>query len=156
MYIVNKEQLSEVLGVTTRTLDKQLRRGMPFVSKPKLGTKNREWQFNTVDVIAWREEQKLAKYRVQNQKPKNMEEAKLRQAIAKAEMDELELDKLKKTLLPAAEIEIALNKMFSSFRNRMLAIPSKVAPFLREGIKDILEDEVHEALAELSADNVLP
>lgn len=74
---------------------------------------------------------------------------------AKREKAEIELAHLKGTMHSANEVENVMNNMLASFRAKMLALPTKVAPSLLglEEISDIeklIESQVHEALFELA------
>lgn len=74
---------------------------------------------------------------------------------AKREMAELKLAKMKNQLHDAADVEMCLTNMIVTFRNRILAIPQKVAPKVigvenLAEISDIINTELLEALTELS------
>ncbi|MBO8136790.1 MAG: hypothetical protein H0Z40_01425 [Desulfotomaculum sp.] len=74
---------------------------------------------------------------------------------AKREMAELKLAKLKNRLHDAGDVELIMTNMLVTFRNRILAIPQKVAPKVI-GMKNLAEinetinAELLEALNELS------
>lgn len=74
---------------------------------------------------------------------------------AKREIAELKLGKLKNQLHDAADVEMAMTNMIVTFRNRILAIPQKVAPKVigvtnPAEISDVINTELLEALTELS------
>lgn len=74
---------------------------------------------------------------------------------AKREKAELIVAVMKGDLHRSRDVEIVLNDMVASFRSRILALPTKLAPQLISKIelaeiKDILTKEVSEALTELS------
>lgn len=75
---------------------------------------------------------------------------------AQAEKAELELDVLKEKYLEAEWVEFTWSDMVVTFRSRMLAIPSKLVRSLAAAggdfakIQKILEDEIYDALTELS------
>jgi phage terminase Nu1 subunit (DNA packaging protein) len=74
---------------------------------------------------------------------------------AKREMAEIKLAKLKNQMHDAADVEFVMTNMLVTFRNRILAIPDKVAPKVLgvknlSEISDIISTELHEALTELS------
>lgn len=74
---------------------------------------------------------------------------------AKREKAELELAKRKNQLHDAADVELVLTNMLTTFRNRVMAIPPKVAPKVI-GVKNlaeinqVIQQEILEALTELS------
>ena len=49
--VVNRAGLASVCGVSLPTVDAWVERGCPFLER---GSKGREWQFDTADVIEWR------------------------------------------------------------------------------------------------------
>jgi terminase small subunit / prophage DNA-packing protein len=53
--LVNRKELSEILGVSLPTIDNYLSRGCPYVSKADR-SKGIPWEFNTRDVINWAHE----------------------------------------------------------------------------------------------------
>lgn len=74
---------------------------------------------------------------------------------AKREKAEIELSHLKKEMHKADEIENVLNHMLTSFRSKMLSLPSKTALLLAskddpKEIEALLERDIYEALAELA------
>lgn len=74
---------------------------------------------------------------------------------AKREKAEIELAHLKGNMHSASEVETVMNDMLASFRAKMLALPTKVAPSLLvlEEVSDIeklIESQIHEALIELA------
>jgi len=74
---------------------------------------------------------------------------------AKREKAELELGLMRKDLHRAADVESCLTSMLIIFRNRMLGIPSQVAPVIAgekrvAKIQEFLDLRIREALLELS------
>jgi hypothetical protein len=85
------------------------------------------------------------------------EKSEARLAEVKAKKLKLELDLMRKTLIPAAMAEKGWADLVSTFRSRMLALPSRAALLLydMESIQEIetaLTEFVYEALNELSTD----
>jgi hypothetical protein len=83
-----------------------------------------------------------------------LEEEKIKLTSAQAEKVGLEVDVLKGVLVPADEIEEHLNRVFGSFKARLLSIPTKAAPSIIGvmeviEIEEIIKDYMHEALSEL-------
>lgn len=74
---------------------------------------------------------------------------------AKREKAEIELSHLKKEMHKADEVEKVLNHMLTSFRSKMLLLPSKTALLLAskddpKEIEALLERDIYEALGELA------
>ena len=79
--------------------------------------------------------------------------AKLRIALAEAELKELELAKRREEVLSVADVRKARRDLIINAKNKLLAIPGKTAPELtgrntRE-IEGILKREIYAALTEL-------
>jgi phage terminase Nu1 subunit (DNA packaging protein) len=151
--LVNRAELSKILGKNVSTIDAWVAKHMPVVER---GGSGKEWSFNTTDVIAWREDQlrdELSRF-----KPADnieLEEARRRKLVAEAGLLELELNERVKQLIPREEIEQGLNHAFITIRQRLRTIPERIAPRLlgeedERVARDILIDEIDDALLELS------
>lgn len=83
----------------------------------------------------------------------NIEEEKAIHERVKRHISELKLQTMKGELHKAKDVELVMSDMLSSFRTRILNIPSKVAPVLEDRdagyIKERLTVEVNEVLNEL-------
>lgn len=74
---------------------------------------------------------------------------------ARADIIEMERAQLEHKLIPADDVELTWNSILLNARNRLLAIPTKVAPdvFASQNlneIRDIIKKEIYEALDELA------
>jgi phage terminase Nu1 subunit (DNA packaging protein) len=73
----------------------------------------------------------------------------------KAERAALELARMRGELHAAEDVEVVMNDMLTAFRQKILAIPTKLSPQL-SGVEDVniikakLTADLHEALSELS------
>lgn len=81
----------------------------------------------------------------------------LRKERAEAEIREMKASSLRKELVPIEDVATVVEKEYAAVRAAMLALPSKVSQEIASmddvlKIKILLEDNVNEALAELSAD----
>lgn len=88
--IVNRQELSEAMGVSLPTVDRWIRDGCPVKQR---GAKGIPWEFDLAAVVTWwgdRQREAAA-----GNAPTDMEEAKRRKVAAEAEMAELELAKAK-------------------------------------------------------------
>jgi phage terminase Nu1 subunit (DNA packaging protein) len=98
----------------------------------------------------------LEKQMIKSNSGSDLATEKLRLLKAQAEKAELELEVLKDKYIEASEVEFSWSNLVLVFRARMLAIPSKlVRPLASAGsdfakIEQILEDEIYDALTELS------
>ena len=83
------------------------------------------------------------------------DEARTRKMNADAEIAELELAKIRGTLCLTADVVIAWETVLHACKAKFLSMPSKAAPLLANEtdiamIKDVLEEQIREALSELS------
>lgn len=74
---------------------------------------------------------------------------------ARADITEMERSQMENKLIPSVDVELAWSSMVSNARNRMIAIPTKVAPSVFASknlneIRDILKNEIYLALDELA------
>ena len=148
--IVNKSQLSEVLGISGPTIDVRLKHGMPFV---KRGTKTKSWEFNTADVIKWEKDFAIKKELAKTGQVSN-EELKKRKLNAETQLQELDLLKSVGEIIEIDEVAELIEADYIGLRSRLLNVPSRVAPLLvgedeEAAIKQVIEAEIHECLGEL-------
>lgn len=81
--------------------------------------------------------------------------ARTRKMNADAEIAELELAKIRNTLCLTEDVVKAWETVLHACKSKFLSMPSKIATVLANetdiaAIKDILEDQIREALSELS------
>lgn len=90
---------------------------------------------------------------------KALAEAELLHERTKAELAVLELERLKKEVVPIEEVAKVVASEYTNVRARILSIPSRCARDLSlesdpTKVKDRLDQEVIEALSELTADTI--
>lgn len=153
--ILNRTATADHFGVAMTTLDDWVRRECPVIQR---GARGRPWQFNTADLMKWRE----ADIRAESQGVRSVtaDELKRRKLEAETEMAELDLAKAKELVAPIEQIERALAKAFGEVRaNLRNVVPGRAARRLvgelsETKIKAVLLDEIDQALEAL-ADNDL-
>ncbi|WP_298938126.1 terminase small subunit [uncultured Ruegeria sp.] len=153
--ILNRTETADQFGIAMTTLDDWVRRDCPVVQR---GGRGRPWQFNTADLMKWRE----ADIRAQSQgvQSASADELKRRKLEAETEMAELDLAKAKDLVAPIEQIERALSKAFGEVRaNLRNVVPGRAARRLvgetnQTIIKVVLLEEIDQALEAL-ADNDL-
>jgi hypothetical protein len=74
---------------------------------------------------------------------------------ARADITEMERAQMENRLIPSSDVELTWNSLVSNARNRLIAIPTKVAPVVYASknlneIRDIIKDEIYSALDELA------
>ena len=136
---VATKTFAEILGLTSRRVQQLRAEGLPYTER------------NQIRLLAG-----LQWYLTQQQKPPiDLMEARQRRLSAQAQLAELELGQQQGHLINRQEIIEAIQKSLLQLRNRLLSIPTKLSPVLAVEAnaaltKNILEDEIHKALTELS------
>lgn len=142
MMLVNIDMLTNLTGSTRRTI---LRKCTDI---ERITGKGREHLFESKDALP-------AIIVGRKADDKTLESERTRLASAQAEKTELEVAVIKGDLIPAGNVESVVNGMISSFRSKMLSLPTKAAPSVVQ-MADVAEAEtllrefVYEALTELS------
>jgi hypothetical protein len=123
-------------------------------SRSRGGKGEGSWLFNSTSWIEWEIDEAVA--RVTGNAPTARQSRELYWA-ARAKREQLEVKKLEGQLVDVAEVETIWARLTANFRTRLLALPTKLAGRLvgigaANVIRSKLEDEVHSALSELSAE----
>lgn len=149
--IVNKRQLSDILGNTEETLTQWQKQGMPILLSRRGAAGN---QYETKDVLAWIDAQRQSDDPVTDYNTERTRKVKI-------EADILALDKAQKQgkLIDADTVEESWVRMICAFKAKMLAIPTKCAPTVVSAttfieIEEILKVAIYDALSELSTENI--
>lgn len=136
--IVNKRDLSQILGISERTLTEWQREGMPMLLSTGRGSPN---QYDTAAVIAWRIAREINGAEKESQKDR----------LDRLRGDQIELQMAKeiRELIPAAEIEPAIGQFISDAVALIAGIPDKYAPIVEaadslDAKHAVLEDAVDE------------
>lgn len=131
--LCNRNKLAALLGRDVKTIDRMVKNGMPYRTRP--GQNGKGWVFETADVIHW-----LTGKNLDDQ----LREAKTRLAVAKAGLKEIEhLERL--GILTDADEEIAsFTEVLSVIRSRLLDIPGRFATRVAAAASE--PDKVHSIL----------
>lgn len=156
---VNLNELAGFMGVTRQTATAWLNDGMPYVQKADRGNAI-PWVFDTADVRIWREkiaQEKIEqKYRskITEAGEMDIEEAKRREAVAKAQLAEIDLAKERGLLVNIDDMLREMGRALANARAQLLSIPNRVAGTLafkdEKEITQILEEENNTILEELN------
>lgn len=149
---MNRAEISEALQVDLNTVDKWRRRGCPHKKK------GRTVAFKLHEVITWlmereREATTAATGAI------DLDEARKRKTAAEAGLAELALKRETGEVVSIDVIAKTVGKEYAACRARLLAIPAKLAPLLRNATnarecRSLLEGAICEALDELSSGDV--
>lgn len=151
--IVNKKELSEIFGKSEVTLTTWQKNGLPIKREAQRGASH---QYDTEDCINWLIRREIGKLTVGDDGTVHDYEAeRARLTHHQANKTQLEEEVLKGTLIPAEKVEQVQGDMVSSFRAKILAIPTKAAHAVI-GLEDLneaketLKEFLYEALNELA------
>lgn len=148
---VNRDKLSDFLGVSPRRIDELVREGMPG-ERPKVTGDS--WKFDTAAAVEWlrqKERQNVLGEVVRIDET----EAKRRKVAAEAALMELELAKAQGKVLPISDFSKSWERMIGSCRAKLLGLGSKLGPALAimsdaSQCSVAIDRELNEALQELS------
>ena len=118
--IVNRQELSEAMGISLPTVDRWVRDGCPVKQR---GAKGVPWEFDLAAVVAWwGDNQRKA---AAGQAPTDMEDAKRRKVAAEAEMAELELAKARGEVAPVEEFRRAQEARNAIIRQNVMNVAQR-------------------------------
>lgn len=148
--IVNRETLAMLLAIDPRTLDGWVRRGCPIRSR---GGRGRAHEFESGAVIEWH----LAHSEERRRKARSvvsLDEARQRLTTASALLAELELARVRESLVPIDLVAVVGGALFGAVASRLEAIPAEVADLVAghrsaAKVRRALEDEFARVLEEL-------
>ena len=147
MYEVNQKTLAAALGISARQVRNLREQGM-FSFVP--GKKKYDLTSCVSEYIEFKVKAETGRGTSLDKEKEQAEHESLKKEITK-----LKLRKLRKEMHEASDVEDFLNAMLSDFRNRLLALPGKIAPLILgesdiNVIIKIINNEVIECLDELS------
>ncbi|WP_449246557.1 terminase small subunit [Desulfarculus baarsii] len=151
MSIVNRTQLAEIFGVSLPTVDAWRRDGCPV---EKQGGRGKEYKFDTVSVLEWRQEREARRY-VGNTEGITEDEARARKLAAEAALAEITLAERLNAVALTEDVFNIVSAEYAAVRTQILAIPTKTAPLCFAAssiaeVQQIIDKEIRQALAELS------
>jgi phage terminase Nu1 subunit (DNA packaging protein) len=146
---ITQQELAATLGLSTRQIRNLEAQGLPHEARnngkfyPKPGAV--QWY------VAFKMEEATKKAA-----PKDMEEARLRSAVAEATLVELELAEREGAMIRVDEIDKILAPPLTAVRAKLLNLPSKVAPMVLPcrtlpEIRVVLDAAIAEVMGELQS-----
>lgn len=156
---VNKQELADIFGVNTTTVDIWVRKGCPVVTK---GTRGIPWELNTAEIYEWRKNRAIE----QNQKTDNtvtcdnkeldikVKQEKYRLTKYQANEQKVKSELAEKKVIAVDIVDTSLANLFALIRDKVLSVPSRVElDLLGEtdsiAFNEILTKEIKEALHEV-------
>jgi terminase small subunit / prophage DNA-packing protein len=149
--VVNKRELAQFFGLSPQAIDGWLTRGCPVLKK---GGPLKGYQFDTAAVAEWRADQRVAEA-ISDRKSDTRDDDEKRIAAAEASLKELKLFREAGQLVTVEDAEQVWTKQVAAVRQKLLGIPTKLAPLVLvaetvEEARSILEADINEALNELA------
>lgn len=149
--IVNRATLAGILARSPATIDAMVRAGCPQISR---GEGKGESEFNTAEVIKWllARERDAARAEFDPEKA-GANEGRRRFTVAAAELKELQLAKMRKSMVLVEDVVPIVEDELARVRSRLLAIAGRVmaaGPMDSFALEKAITDEVVAALSELS------
>jgi phage terminase Nu1 subunit (DNA packaging protein) len=148
--LVNRSGVADMFGVALTTVDTWVRAGCPVVQR---GSRGIEWQFNTADVVRWREDERAKQ--AAGAAPQDEDELRKRRLVAETLTAELVLAKARGEVAPIDQVERMMARAFAAVRASMRNIPGRVVTSIvgetnERRIKQVLKDEIDQALESLA------
>lgn len=142
--LVNKRELSEIVGVAERTLTTWQQDGMPIAAKRGRGASG---GYDTEQVINWMIARQVGK--IEDESPKD------RLSRLQGDKVEIEIAEKLKELVPVAEIEPAWFSMVASAKSFLRSQPDRLAQLLEvtdgvEAKRDLIAETFDDALRKLA------
>lgn len=144
--LLTQTELARVFGVTTKTVQRWVERGLP---REGIG---RKATYPLEACIVWVRE-KDREEAIDAARPRTLEEARIRKATADAELAEYELGLRRKELMTLAQYRAAVSGAFSRVRAQLVTLENRLAPdviglqklldarsIVREHVKRIMQD----------------
>lgn len=158
-YLVDKRELSRVCNISERTLTEHIKAGLPFVAAPE--KRGQPYKFDTADVFRWLVEREITKRLPAGSEL--LDPQRERAALDRARRLEVELRLREREgeLIPAPAVESEWFRLISTFRQRLLALPSRVSPLVAAEsdaakVHGIIEGLLHECMTALSEEPFEP
>lgn len=171
---VNRQSLSEILGISKPTITAWLDDGLPFTVQ---GSKGKEWEFETSEVIEWYAAHKFKRRdgrAKSGSDPKTnpfadlngieaetIDQANLRKESALADKHEIAAAKEAGTLVPIEDVAAIVLEENARAKSRLMSIPNELRPVLLTHLKNDrkateqcvarVEEVIVEALSEVQS-----
>lgn len=142
--IVNQRELSDITGISQKSLSLWAREGLPVVLETEEGLAN---QYDTEAVINWYVARAVAKGAKETEKD--------RLSRLQGDKLELELATMRGTLIPADQVEPAWTAMVVAFRQTLRSVSNRLSHLLvgkdnPDAIRVMLDEEIDIALNKLA------
>src|ERR1041385_8740328 len=127
---MNKVQAAKCFRVSINTITEWVRKGCPCEKQGRAGD---QYTFDLPAMITWRVEQLVQQAMGPLLKTDTVADAMKREALAKAELRELEVAEKRKSLVSTELASQLVERGIMEARSKLLALPTKLAPRLIGG-----------------------
>ncbi|MFP4561634.1 MAG: terminase small subunit [Thiohalorhabdus sp.] len=139
---VNRNELAEIFGVSPPTISTWINQGCPYLQQ---GRKGRQWEFDTEAVAEWRQSKALQAAQG-DLEDTDYEEAKRREMVARANMQELDLAQRRGELVPVEDVARTVGDEYARAKARLRAVPSSVAAVVPAEVRTVVQERVSEGI----------
>ena len=117
---VNRGELAGFLGVSTPSIDRFIKEGMPVL---KVGGRGKAAEFDLAVVVQWYADRRARE--AAGDKPTDLQEIDRRTATAKMELAELELAKKRGEVAPIRDFERATARLMATIQINIMNVPAR-------------------------------
>ncbi len=138
--IVNRTKASDVFGVALTTIDSWLRNGCPGEQVEG------KWRIDTGKMYKWN--------MLNGQDELDLNQEKARESMGRQERLQLQISEMRGSLVSEAIIDEESEKAVLTVRNKLLALPNKIAPLVLSSmdipeVESAVKDMIYEVLDDL-------
>ena len=155
-HVVNRTQLADILGVTTKTVDRFIQQGLPVASRPVRRGYAKGLRIRSSAAIAWYIDRLVS--RSQQRSPSGPRQRKL---LVAAQLAEHKLGEMRAQYVSRADADAAWRTIQEQACARLERIPALLAPIVarvsdpNEVVK-LLSATIRQALTELAQPDPIP
>lgn len=147
--IVNRTQLAELIGCSPTTILAMVKRGAPYISRPK--SQGGAWKFESAEVIKWMADLTGSSDELERE----AKVARTRQLVARASLRELELAEKTGEMVRIPDLIAKIEEGEAITKSRIMALPGRLGQAVSietdpAKVEEILRAEIDEALEELN------
>jgi len=150
---LSQNAIAQALGISKSQCSDLVKRGMPLDSVEAA----QAWRESHLDPARRKGGPRASQQPAAqpSERPESFDEARTRDKVAEANLREMAAAKRRGELIEVAAVQNALGQAFATTRDALLQIPARMGPLLAAErdparVQNMLHDEIHQALVELS------
>lgn len=151
----NRTEIANVFGVAALTIDKYVREGMPYISRPTArGGKGHGWKFDSKSCIEW-----FVNRGKKGTKKADVEAAELRIKVAEATIKEVNAAERLKTMIHVEDVLTLQEEQFGVIKSALTDFPGRHSQALAvetdpAAVLRMLKEAINEILTDISGQDV--